>query len=387
MNQLKIFISSTCYDLSQIRADLFDFISGLGYQPILSEHSSFAINPDSDTMENCIENVNAADILILIIGSRYGYVAETGKSITNTEYLYAKQKGIPIYIFIHKSLITILPIWKKNKDADFSDSVDSTKVFEFVETLRSDNKNWCFEFEKAQDIGITLKIQFAHLFKSALEVRQKYNISHQPDYWEKLSAEATNILLNEGPLFEARFFIQVLKDELVKYESLKLDLDYHILLASNNNIKDPLTLLNWIEVNLESLQNFINSGMNLMQKAFPYYYAEPGHASDFKGLYYVAHSMARLFKEMVVWSINIKSTHVTEDFQPLRDTFARLIIASANEIWNYPDKSQQEIENGIEQNKLGEDVVVNCVMTFTADEEDSAFINSEMRRLVNKYGG
>lgn len=32
-----IFISSTCYDLSQVRQDLCDFISDLGHTPMMSE--------------------------------------------------------------------------------------------------------------------------------------------------------------------------------------------------------------------------------------------------------------------------------------------------------------------------------------------------------------
>ena len=385
MNQLKIFVSSTCYDLTQIRSDLFDFISNFGYQPVLSEYSTFPINPDSDTIDNCIRNATEADMLVLIVGSRYGYVSNTGKSITNTEYLYAKQKGIPIYIFVHKSLVTILPIWKKNKEADFSDTVDSVKVFEFVEELRNSNKNWCFEFEKAQEIVLTLKIQFSHLFKSALDIRQKFNNSTQPEYWKNLSAKSINIILHKELLFEPRFFIQVLRDELMKHENLKLDLDYHILLGCNKSIEGPEELLSWIQEKLKSLQQFIDSGMNLMKNAFPYYFKEPGHASDLKGLYYVAFSMARLFKEMILWSIDTKSTNVIEDFQEIRDTFAKLIITSANEIWNYPDKAEKDISFALEQDRLGKIAKVESVLTFSINQKDADFITSEMNRLVRQY--
>lgn len=51
------------------------------------------------------------------------------------------REALPVYIFINKPLITVLPIWKSNKNADFSSSVDSVKVFEFVEEVREINKN------------------------------------------------------------------------------------------------------------------------------------------------------------------------------------------------------------------------------------------------------
>lgn len=385
MNQLKVFVSSTCYDLSQIRADLFEFLSNLGYQPVLSEYSTFPINPNSDTMDNCIKNVNDADILILIIGNRYGYVAESGKSITNTEYLYAKQKGIPVYIFVLKSIITILPVWKKNKDADFSDTVESNKVFEFVEALRSSNKNWCFEFEKAQEIILTIKIQLAHLFKDSLDIRHKFSFALQPEYWKKLSAKAISIALKKEVMFEPLFFAQVLKDELLKIEDLKLDLDYHILLGCTNSIQDPLKLFSWVQEKLQSLHHFVDSGISLMQKAFPVYFGEPGKASDLKGLFYVASSMARLYKEMILWSIDTKSTFVNEDFQLLRDTFAKLILTSANSIWDFPDKIQIDIYNALELPKSDRPASIDCVLTFNINKEDTDFVAAEMKRLSDKY--
>ena len=54
---INIFVSSTCYDLSQIRKDIRDFIAGLGHNPILSEQNDFQIDPQLDNWENCINAV------------------------------------------------------------------------------------------------------------------------------------------------------------------------------------------------------------------------------------------------------------------------------------------------------------------------------------------
>ena len=45
MAGVNIFISSTCYDLSQVRQDLRDFIFGLGHNLMMSEQNDFAIIP------------------------------------------------------------------------------------------------------------------------------------------------------------------------------------------------------------------------------------------------------------------------------------------------------------------------------------------------------
>src|SRR5579862_8593331 len=112
-----VMVSSTFYDLRQLRVDLFDFIeSELGYRALISEHSSFPIDPDASTIENCRQRVQRdADILILIIGGRYGSVeSKSQKSVTNLEYLTARAKGIPIYAFVEKSIITLGSVWEAN---------------------------------------------------------------------------------------------------------------------------------------------------------------------------------------------------------------------------------------------------------------------------------
>src|ERR1700744_36341 len=72
MAQLKVFISSTCYDLSIVRSQLRGFILELGYEPVMSEYSDVLFDPRSHTHENCLKEIINCDIAILIIGSRYG---------------------------------------------------------------------------------------------------------------------------------------------------------------------------------------------------------------------------------------------------------------------------------------------------------------------------
>jgi hypothetical protein len=95
-----VLVSSTFYDLKQIRTDLKHFLTDdLGYRALLSEDPSFPINPDLTAIENCRRRVEQdADILILVIGGRYGSIDDrSAKSVTNLEYLGARAKAIPIF--------------------------------------------------------------------------------------------------------------------------------------------------------------------------------------------------------------------------------------------------------------------------------------------------
>jgi hypothetical protein len=68
------------------------------------------------------------------------------------EYIEAKARGIPRYVFVQKGVLSALPIWQRNPTADFSGVVDSPKLFEFVDSLRDPKEGWVFPFESAQDM-------------------------------------------------------------------------------------------------------------------------------------------------------------------------------------------------------------------------------------------
>ncbi len=73
MSKLKVFVSSTCYDLSSVRLGLKRFIEEeLGYEAVLSDQQDILYDPRIHTHTACIEEVKNSDLMILIIGSRFG---------------------------------------------------------------------------------------------------------------------------------------------------------------------------------------------------------------------------------------------------------------------------------------------------------------------------
>src|SRR5437773_7111428 len=116
-----VFVSSTCYDLSQVRLDLKRFIEALGYEAVISEHPAFPVNPQVGTVINCVNAVrDRADLFVLIVGGRYGTPVDGGRSVTNLEYLEARAKGIPIYVFVLEPILNTLKVWQSNAAGDFS---------------------------------------------------------------------------------------------------------------------------------------------------------------------------------------------------------------------------------------------------------------------------
>jgi len=84
MAGLKFFISSTCYDLVEERNQIRNLIKGLGHEPVLSDHNEILYDYDEHTHLSCVREISNVDIVVLIIGSRFG-----GKAIDETKKLIA----------------------------------------------------------------------------------------------------------------------------------------------------------------------------------------------------------------------------------------------------------------------------------------------------------
>jgi hypothetical protein len=69
---LRIFISSTCYDLSVIRGQLRQFVEAIGHEPVMSDYNDVLYDPRIHTHSSCIDEVANADAVIVLIGSRFG---------------------------------------------------------------------------------------------------------------------------------------------------------------------------------------------------------------------------------------------------------------------------------------------------------------------------
>lgn len=94
---LKIFISSTFLDLLEYRDIARESILRM------QSHSEDMLHWTADErtpLETSIKRVISSDILILILAHRYGTVLQNeGKSITELEYLAAKEKKLPVLAF------------------------------------------------------------------------------------------------------------------------------------------------------------------------------------------------------------------------------------------------------------------------------------------------
>jgi hypothetical protein len=94
---MKVFISSVTHLLKEERAALPPFLRLFDYEPLRFEDFEAQ---DRSSREACLAGVEAADIYLLLLASRYGTpFPDTGLSPTAEEFRRARKRGIPILVF------------------------------------------------------------------------------------------------------------------------------------------------------------------------------------------------------------------------------------------------------------------------------------------------
>lgn len=173
MAKPRVFLSSTYYDLKQIRADIEKFIKEMGYEPVLNEHGNIPYGKEDSLEEYCYREIQFVDIVVSIIGGRFGTESNhSGNSISQIEVKTALEDNKQVYIFIQKAVDNEYNLWCANKEITTINypNVDNAKVFEFIDQIRAlPNNNQIATFETATDIIYYLKEQWAGLFQRFLQ--------------------------------------------------------------------------------------------------------------------------------------------------------------------------------------------------------------------------
>ena len=104
----RVFVSSTCYDLQEVRYQLRTFIEDFGFIPVMSEYGDIFYDYKKHTQDACKDEIEKSQLFILIIGNNYGSFYYDNKSntlpdsVTMQEFKKALNVNIKKHIFINK---------------------------------------------------------------------------------------------------------------------------------------------------------------------------------------------------------------------------------------------------------------------------------------------
>jgi hypothetical protein len=382
MRRPALFVSSTCYDLRQVRADVKIFAEGVGLEPLLSEHNSFPVNPDLGAVDNCLTVVNTkADIFLLIVGARYGSVVDGGKSITNLEYLTARAKGIPVYAFVSRALLDLLPVWRENPSGNFTSVTDSPKLLQFITELRENGSVWVFPFDTAQDIFEALRAQLAYLFMESLELRQRVRAPRglSPTL-SKCPGSILRLIVERPPLWEYSLFGQALEEELRGLIDRRRDWQYG--LALGRGLRMSLREFDkWMRLKISEAERMIQNGRRIVNEVLPVALGPAGSSGDAESLLHVASRLASVYENALEWKLDFLKLDLHSELTKLREITSHFCDTLVSDLEKFSKDLQCGIQQAVKAQKAGEPYKLNITLRFGSGGGVLSQIEQELTRL------
>lgn len=147
----RIFVSSTCYDLQEIRFQLRYFINEFGYDAVMSDFDDIFYSYETHVQDSCLEEISKCQLFILVVGNNYGSFYHQDKqeskipdSVTLKEFRKALEVKIYKHIFINRYV-----------DYDYKNYKRALEKETLIYFQKNDVKN-----EDIEEAKNTIKIKF-----------------------------------------------------------------------------------------------------------------------------------------------------------------------------------------------------------------------------------
>lgn len=126
---MKVFISSVIHGYGHYRDGVAEIIKELGYVAIRSE--DFPAQPNTP-QQACLQEVRESNVMVLLLGAKYGTIQPSGLSATQEEYKEAERIGKSVLVFIESNTE---PDQRQKQFIDKFRSWNSGKIFDYFSNL------------------------------------------------------------------------------------------------------------------------------------------------------------------------------------------------------------------------------------------------------------
>jgi len=209
----RVFFSSTCYDLQEVRNNLRSFVQEFGLEPVMSEFGDIFYEYSQHVQDAAISEIEKCNLFVLIVGNNYGTIyhkehPSTGipDSVTLREFKKALSIDIPKHIFINRFVqydyINFQKVLREELNKHFTEhDVEKEEIQKAVSQIRATLdasyhfpqpsyrfvfhfldlidelkvNNAIFPFEHFSDIRDLLRKQWAGLIYERLTTNQSVN--------------------------------------------------------------------------------------------------------------------------------------------------------------------------------------------------------------------
>lgn len=369
MSKIKAFISSTCFDLSQIRRDLRGYLEHVGFDVFTSESGDFPVDPFKNNVDNCLENISNADLFIILIGCRYGSTDSNGVSITNKEFLLAKSIGLPVYAFIDSSIITMIPIWKANKETKFP-HVDNSAVIKFADEVRSDQWSWVHQYTSAESVIAILKEQIPVLFEKSLDLlRRNRSVGMEAvPHW--IPTSCGTIIREKPRAWEYLLFSETLKAAIAENHERRLDIEFSI----NHGIDGMIGVDDFLKWSLYRI-NQIREAARSSKLIFDYLnkagFKEFGIPGDWRNIISASKKLGHFHRFIIEWVINVKSAYIddTESSQKLLAILSEFGMELLCQLEEYSSFVSDKLTGISERIQRGETPEMSLILSMSLSDD------------------
>lgn len=313
----RVFVSSTVYNLADLRNAVYKCLSSLGHEPVLSEFPVFPIDPSIEAIENCKVNVRAnTDLFLLIISSRYGYVDEkTQRSIVKLEYEAAVNAGIDILVFVDKRVFELYDRWTLNQAVELGDIVDSVEVLKFIQQIQKEQR-WILRFESNEDLISSLIDQLSVRLRTLLSLKNEGRLKPLREYLEE-SSKAHQLALDKPKHWEFLLLEEIAKTKIGKTKRRLQDLingsqyqSCHSLMLAPEMIVFYQSQL----VDFMNLHEFTNQLINVDLKPA---LGSLGQSGDLEEMKLFADKLLTLCNGIYDWEAKLRFTRAPDDWMPI----------------------------------------------------------------------
>jgi Domain of unknown function (DUF4062) len=382
-----VMVSSTCYDLKQVRQDLRPFLEdGMGYAVMLSEHVDFPVDATSEAVENCKKQVkDQADVMVLIIGGRYGSIEHwSGRSITNLEYLVAREKRIPIYVFIEQRVLDLLPGWKADASRDFSDTMDNPRLFDFIEEVRTTHSRWTFPFNEVGDIVTVLRTQFAVAQLDGFRIRIHLNDREQWKSVDALHPLSLRLALERPDAWKPRLFLQGVIEEIESRSELRREFDWELTLGPLEFVEEE-NVWDWLQQRNAEMTQFIATLEELANVHAAREFDPKRESDDVGAIGFLTRKFGQVYEDVIRWSLGIRRTHVSGDAREMLRLLTKLPREIINALETFAPDALKRVEEAIASPPTGSPKVIQTALTLRLDGmiEFTAAMNAYSERKLN----
>lgn len=175
---VRVFVSSTCYDLLDLRAEVEVHLRDLGLSPVMSDRPKSDLEGFSDghSIETCLTNVRSSDVFVCILSQRYGSSLKSAGlediSATHLELQEAQHCKKNIIVYVRDRLDAEYRLWRKDKNIT-TQWVKDPRLLDMLEAhatldAASTRSNWYWTFRDSPDLKTQLTSHLKSFSEKAL---------------------------------------------------------------------------------------------------------------------------------------------------------------------------------------------------------------------------